>query len=56
MSASYDVTTNKIVSVLILNSKCLQEENTAVNWTIQRMASMNETLYLIKITFIVEPK
>lgn len=56
MSASYDVTTNKIVSVLILNSKCLQEENTAVNWTIQHMVSMNETLYLIKITFIVEPK
>ena len=56
MSASYDVTTNTIVSVLILNSKCLQEENTAVNWTIRPMASMNETLYLTKITFIVEQK
>lgn len=57
MSASCDVTTNTIVSVLILNTKCLQVENTAVNWTIQHMiASMNETLYLTKITFIVEQK
>ena len=54
MSVSWGVTTSTIVSALILKTKWLEMENTAVNWTILHTENSMKTLWRQQISFTVE--